>query len=75
MDTLLYIIAGPLFLISFAAHIYVKIALRPKDSDLDDYYCEFEEQHPAYAKYLKWHKITFAAATLAALLLFLAAVI
>jgi hypothetical protein len=76
MDTVLYIIAAPLFLISLAAHFYVKIRLRPKeDSDLDDYYYEFEHQHPGFAKYTKWSKITFAAATVAALLLFIAAVI
>jgi hypothetical protein len=76
MDIILYIIAGPLFLISMAAHFYVKLRLRPKyDSDLDDYYYEFEDQHPALAKYTKWSKITFAGAAIAALLLLLAAVI
>jgi hypothetical protein len=76
MNNILYIIAGPLFLISFAAHLYVRMRLRPKDdSDLDDYYYEFEDQHPAYAKYTKWSRITFAAASIAALLLFLAMVI
>lgn len=75
MDTILYIIAGPLFLISLAAHLYVKLRLRPKDSELDDYYYEFEDQHPAVARYTKWSKITFTAACLAALLLFLAAVL
>jgi hypothetical protein len=76
MDTILYIIAGPLFVISLAAHIYVKLRLRPKeDSDFDDYYYEFEDQHPGYARYTKWSKITFTAAVVAALLLFLAAVI
>jgi hypothetical protein len=73
MDTILYIISGPLFLISLAAHLYVRIRLRPKNnSDLDDYYYEFEEQHPAYAKYTKWSKITFAAIAIATLLLFIA---
>lgn len=73
MDTILYIIACPLFLISIAAHVYVRIRLRPKeDSDFDDYYYEFEDQHPAYARYIKWSKITFTAACLAILLLFLA---
>ena len=73
MDTILYIIAGPLFLISFAAHIYVKLRLRPKDdSDLDDYYYEFEDQHPAYARYTKWSKITFTAIVISVLLLFIA---
>jgi hypothetical protein len=53
----------------------VKIRLRPKDnSDLEDYYYEFEDQHPEYANYLKWSRITFIAAVVGALLLFIAAV-
>ncbi len=83
MDTALYIIAGPLFLVSIAAHFYVKIHLRPpweslrtkEDSDLDDYYYEVEEQHPDLANYVKWSRITFIAAAVGALLLFIAAVI
>ena len=74
MDSILYIIAGPLFLIALAAHIYVKFRLRPKDSDLDEYYYEFEESHPVYARYLKWSSITFLVAVVAALLLFIALV-
>ncbi len=76
MDTILYIISGPLFLISIAAHFYVRIRLRPKGkTDLEDYYYEFEDQHPAYAKYIKWSRITFAAIAIATLLLFIAMVI
>ncbi len=76
MDTILYIIAGPLFVISLAAHIYVKLRLHPKeDSDLDDYYYEFEDQHPGYARYTKWSKITFTAVAVAVLLIFIAAII
>ena len=76
MDIYLYIIAGPLFLISIAAHFYVKIRLRPKEnSDLEDYYYELEEQHPDYANYLKWSRTTFTAAVVSALLLFIAAII
>jgi len=76
MKTVLYIIAGPLFLIAAAAHIFVKIKLPPKyDADLDDYYHEFEDQHPQLAKYQKWSRITFIAAVAAMLLLFVAAVI
>ena len=76
MKTILYIIAGPLFLIAAAAHIYVKIKLPPKyDSDLDDYYHEFEDSHPELAKYEKWAKITFTAAAIAALILFIATAI
>jgi len=76
MDTILWIIAGPLFVISLIAHIYVKLRLRPKEgSDLDDYYYEFEDQHPGFAKYTKWSNITFTAAVISMLLLFIAAVI
>ena len=76
MDTILYIIAGPLFVISLAAHIYVKLRLHPKeDSDLDDYYYEFEDQHPGYAEYTKWSKITFTAVIISMLLLLIALVI
>ncbi|OHB85530.1 MAG: hypothetical protein A2Z38_02165 [Planctomycetes bacterium RBG_19FT_COMBO_48_8] len=77
MDAVLYIIAGPLFLISIAAHFYVKLRLRPKqDADSeDDYYYEFEDQQPDVARYLLWSRLTFAAATIGVLLLFIAAVI
>ena len=77
MDAVLYIMAGPLFLISIAAHFYVKLRLRPKqDADSeDDYYYEFEDQQPDVARYLLWSRLTFAAATIGVLLLFIAAVI
>jgi hypothetical protein len=76
MDAVLYIIAGPLFLISIAAQLYVKLRLRPKeDSDSEDYYYEFEDQQPDFARYAQWSRITFIAAAVGALLLFIAAVI
>ncbi|MCJ7779073.1 MAG: hypothetical protein MUP16_12265 [Sedimentisphaerales bacterium] len=76
MNSIFYMISGPLFLISLAAYIYVRIRLHPKqNSDLDDYYFELEDQHPAYAKYLKWSRITLTATAISVLLLFLAAVI
>ncbi len=74
MKTLLIITACPLFLISLAAHIYVKLRLRP-GPDLDDYYHEFEHQHPQYVKFTKWSQITFIAAAIAALILFIATII
>jgi hypothetical protein len=77
MDAILYIIAGPLFLISITAHFYVKLRLRPKehpDSE-DDYYYEFEDQQPDVARYNKWSRITFTAATIGVLLLFIAMMI
>lgn len=68
----LYIAGGLLFLVSLAAHIYVRIRLRPKDGcDLDEYYSEFEEQHPEYAKYCTWLRITLGGAAIGILLLFL----
>lgn len=73
METILFIIAGPLFLISLAAHLFVKLRLRPKDnSDLDEYYHEFEDSCPDLARYDKLSRITFTSAAIAALLLFLA---
>jgi len=77
MDAVLYIIAGPLFLISIAAHFYVKLRMRPKENpdSEDDYYYEFEDQQPDVARYLMWSKLTFTAAAVGALLLFIAAVI
>lgn len=75
MDTILYILGGSLFLISLGGYFYVKIRLKPKkDSDLDNYYYEFEDRYPAFAKYIKWSRITFTAAVIAALLLFIALV-
>jgi len=76
MDVLTYLIAGPLFLISLVAHLYVKLRLRPRQgSDFDDYYHEFEERHPDFARYQKWSQITFVTAVIAALLLFVATAI
>ncbi len=74
MDTILMITGGVLFLISIAGHIYVKLRMRVGD-ELDEYYHEFEQQHPEYAKYTKWSQITFMAAVIGALLLFAAVII
>ena len=76
MLLVLYLIAGPVFLLSIIAHIYVKIKLRPRDdSDFDDLYHEFEDQHPDLIRYEKWSQITFVAAVASALVLFLSIVI
>jgi len=76
MKTILLIIAGPLFLISLAAWLYVQIRLRPRPgADWEDYYHEFEDQHPTLARYNKFSKLTFTLTAIAALLLFLALVI
>lgn len=76
MEIILYIIGGPMFLMSIVAHLYVKLRLQPKDdSDLDDYYHEFEHLHPGLARYTQWSQITFIAAIIGALLVFVAMVI
>lgn len=76
MDVVIYIIAGPLFLISLIAHLYVKLRLCPKSgSDFDDYYHEFEDRHRDFARYTKWSRITFLTLTLSTLLLFVATAI
>ncbi len=72
MMLIIYLIAGPMFLISIVAHIWVKLRMRPgADSDLDEYHYEFEDHHPGFARYEKWSRITFAAAVISALCLFL----
>jgi hypothetical protein len=76
MKPILYIIAGPMFVVSFGLYLYLSRKLKKQyDPDLDDYYHEVEDQHPALAKYNKWTKITFAIAVFSALLLFIAAII
>ncbi|NLH40966.1 MAG: hypothetical protein GX448_03925 [Planctomycetes bacterium] len=76
MFAMLYLIGGFLFLASAAAHVYVRVKLRPRDdSDLDEYYHEFEDQHPQYARYTKWLQITLGGAALGLVLMFVPAVI
>ena len=72
MDVLLCIVGGPLFLVSAAAHLYVKLRLRPREEELEEVYYEFEDQQPDVARYEKWSRITFTAATIGVLLLFVA---
>ena len=69
-NVILMLIAGPMFLISLGAHFYVKIAMRPKGEEIDEYHFEFEDHHPELARYDKWSRITFAGAVVGALLLF-----
>jgi len=69
---LLYMTGGCLFLLSLVAHLYVRVYLRPRDkSDLDDYYYEFEDQHPQYARYTRWLQISLGGAAAGMLLLFM----
>ncbi len=76
MSSILLIIAGPVFIAAIIGRLWVWFRLRPKhDSDFDEYYHEFEDQHPDYVRYAKWSRITYTAAIISALLLFLALVI
>lgn len=76
MTVIISITAFLLLIISAGANVFVRIRFKPKeDDDLDDYYCEFEDQHPRYRKYLKWSRITFTGICVAVLLLFLAMII
>ncbi len=71
----MYVAGGSLFLGSAIAHVYARVRLRPKDdSDLDDCYHEFEDQHPGYARYTKWLRLTTAGAAAGVLLMFMALV-
>ncbi|OHB77625.1 MAG: hypothetical protein A2Z25_05845 [Planctomycetes bacterium RBG_16_55_9] len=71
MDAVISIIGGLLFLVSVAAHLYVRLRVRPKE-DFEDYYYEFEDQQPGIARYDRWSRITFAGAAVGVLLLFVA---
>lgn len=64
------LLGGCLFMVSGAAFLCVKIFMRPKDGDLDNYHFEFEEHHPQLARYERWSQITFAGAVIGMLLLF-----
>jgi type IV secretory pathway VirB3-like protein len=73
IQTIIYIIAAPIFLLALGTHIYVKLRFRiGKDSDFDDYYHEFEDSHPQFEQYRKWTQASFTVAAIAALLLFIA---
>ena len=67
----LMLLDGLILVAAIAAYIIVRICMKPKqDSDLDDYYYEFEDQHPGLARYQKWSQYTFTTAIVAALIFF-----
>jgi hypothetical protein len=73
---IILLVSGPMFLLSIGAHIFVKIKLNPgADTDLDEYHFEFEDHHPGYQRYSKWSRITFTAAAISALGLFVGIVL
>jgi len=69
------LVAGPLFLMSIGAYIYVQLRLKPDSDELDDYFWEVEDKHPGLARYNKWSRITLAVTAVSAILLFAAAFI
>jgi len=76
MGGFIVLFSAPVFLVSVLGHIFVKLRMRPgEDSGLDDYYHEFENQHPGLAKYEKWSRITLTGAVIGALGLFLGLVL
>ena len=63
--------AVPLFIISFAAYLYLTQKMKKLyDPDLDEYHWEVEDRHPAIREYERYARLALALATLAALLLF-----
>jgi hypothetical protein len=75
MKVVLLLIGSLLFIVSIAAHIYVKLKLRPKqNSDFDDIYGEFEKTDPGFACYSRLSQITFIGMVSGAFLLFLAVI-
>ncbi|MHC4131432.1 MAG: hypothetical protein ACYSSP_03215 [Planctomycetota bacterium] len=70
--TVIILISGPSFLISFLGYLYITFKLRSLyDDDLDNYYYELEDKHPGLAKFNKWSKISLTTAIVSALLFFI----
>lgn len=64
-----------MFILASVAHIIIRLKMRKDMPDLDDYYWEFEDQHPQYARCQKYSTISFIAAAASALAIFAAAFI
>ena len=69
---LMVLIGVPLFVISAAGYIFVKLKLKPDDREVDDYNWEVEERQPGYTMYNKLSQLTFGGVIISMLLLFLA---
>lgn len=73
---LLVLIGGILLLGSVAANLILRIFFRSKaETDLDDWYYEFEDQHPGLQRYNKLISVTHCLMAIGALLLFAVAAI
>ena len=47
---ILLLLAGPLFLISIGAYIYVQLRFKPDSDELEEYFWEVEDRHPAHIR-------------------------
>jgi len=72
---IIFAIAGPLFIISIAVNIIIWVKMRKNLTDLEDYYWEFEDQHPTYQRYQKLRNISFIISATSVLAIFAAAMI
>jgi hypothetical protein len=76
MKIILLSIGSLLFIVSTAAHIYVKLKLRPKqDSDFDEIYWEFEDTDPGFSRYDKLSQITFTGMVFGTIVLLVAVIL
>ena len=66
-------ISALLFVVSFVAYIFIRVTMKPQTDELDDYYWEFEDQHPKMIRYEKYKRMTISLITIAMLLLFISA--
>ncbi len=64
------IISGLLFVVSLVAYIIIRATMKPRVEDLDDYYYEFEDQHPKVVRYESYKRVVITLAAIATLLLF-----
>ena len=65
------IISGLLFVVSLVAYIIIRATMKPRIEDLDDYYYEFEDQHPKVVKYESYKRVAITLAAISMLLLFI----
>lgn len=70
---IIYMISGPVFLISMIAHLYLQFVYKPKvDRRIDDSHFEFEDNDPLVQKYHRYSRLTFMTAAVSAAVMFFA---
>jgi len=75
LKEILIAISGFLLVASLVAHVFIRAKLKPQADDLDDYYHEFEDDHPKVLKYEKYSKIASGITAVSLLILFACAVL